>query len=113
MASYMVAFHIAHSKKAFTIVEELILPCAIDMCWEIIGEVVASKFKLVSLSSNTIKRRIPEMGDGIECQLLERIESSPHYSIQMDKSTDVSNAVLLLVFVRYCADGNIHDDLLF
>ena len=32
MASYMVAFRIARSKKAFTIVEELILPYAIDMC---------------------------------------------------------------------------------
>ena len=44
---------------------------------------------------------------------MERIESSPHYFIQLDESTDVSNAALLLVFVRYCADGNIHDDLLF
>ena len=53
------------------------------------------------------------MSDDIECQLLERIESSPHYFIHLDESTDVSNAVLLLVFVRYYADGNIHDDLLF
>ena len=53
------------------------------------------------------------MSDDIECQLLERIESNPHYSIQLDKYIDVSNAALLLVFVRYCADGNIHDDLLF
>ena len=53
------------------------------------------------------------MSDDIECQLLERIESSPHYSILLDESTDVSNAALLLVFVRYCADGNIRDDLLF
>ena len=44
---------------------------------------------------------------------MERIESSPHYFIQLDESTDVSNAALLLVFVRYCADGNIHDDLHF
>ena len=53
------------------------------------------------------------MSDDIKCQLLERIKSSPYYSIQLDESTDVSNAALLLVFVRYCADGNIHDDLLF
>ena len=53
------------------------------------------------------------MSDDIECQLLERMESSPHYSIQLDESTNVSNAALLLVFVRYCADGNIHNDLLF
>ena len=54
-ASYMVAFCISHSKKAFTIAEELILPSAIDMCWEIIGE-AALKLKLVSLFNDTIKR---------------------------------------------------------
>ena len=53
------------------------------------------------------------MSDNIECRLLERIKSNPYYSIQLDKSTDVSNAALLLVYVRYCADRNIHDDLLF
>ena len=112
-ASYMVAFRIARSKKALIIAEELILPSAIDMCWEIIGEAAASKLKLVSMSNDAIKRRIVEMSDDIECQLLERIKSSPYYSIQLDESTDVSNAALLLVFVRYCADGNIHDNLLF
>ena len=111
-ASYMVAFRIACSKKAFTIAEELILPSAIDMCREII-EAAASKLKLVSLSNDTIKRQIVEMSDDIECQLLERIKSSPYYSIQLDESTNISNAALLLVFVKYCADGNIHDNLLF
>ena len=53
------------------------------------------------------------MSDDIECEPSERIESNPHYSIQLGESTDVSNAALLLVFVRYCADGNIRDDLLF
>ena len=44
--------------------------------------------------------------------MLEKIKAS-YYSIQLDESTDISNAALLLVFVRYCADGKIHDDLLF
>ena len=53
------------------------------------------------------------MSDDIEWEPLERIESNLHYSIQLGESTDVSHAALLLVFVRYCADGNIRDDLLF
>ena len=56
MASYMMAFRIAHNKKAFTIAEELILPSSIDMCREIFGEAAASKLKLVSLSNNILKR---------------------------------------------------------
>ena len=54
-------------------------------------------------------RRIVEMSDDIECQPLEKFKSNPCYSIQMDEFTDVSNAALLLVFVRYCSDGNIHN----
>ena len=45
----MVASRIARSKKAFTIAEELILPRAIDMCREIIGETAASKLQIASL----------------------------------------------------------------
>ena len=44
------------------------------------------------------------MSDDIKCKSLERIKSNPHYSIHLGESTDVSNAALLLVFVRYCAD---------
>ena len=106
-------FFIARSKKAFTIAEKLILLCAIDMCGEIIGEAAASKLKLVLFSNETIKRRIVETSDDIECQLLERIKSNPYYYIQLDESTDVSNAALLLVFVRYCADGDIHNIYIF
>ena len=109
----MVASRIARSKKAFTIAEELILPSAIYMCREIIGEAAPSKLQIVSLSNDTITRRIVEMSNDYECQLLKKIKSCPYYFIQLDESTDISNAALLLVFVRYCADGNIHDDLLF
>ena len=109
----MVASRIARSKKAFTIAEKRILPSAIDMCREIIGEAAASKLQILSLSNDTIIRRIIEMSNVIECQLLEKIKSSPYYPTQLDESTDVSYAALLLVFVRYCADGYILDDLLF
>nr|CAB3267855.1 zinc finger BED domain-containing protein 5-like [Phallusia mammillata] len=112
-ASYMVAARVARCKKPFTIAEELILSCAIDMCREVLGTSAASKLESILLSNNTITRRIIEMSADIECQLLEGIKSSPYYFIQLDEFTDISNKALLLVFVRYCADGNIHDDLLF
>ena len=95
----MMAFCIARSRKAFTIAEKLILPCTIDMRREIIGEAAASKLKLVLLSIDTIKRRIVEINDNIECQILERIKLSPYYSIQLVVFTDVSSAALLLVVV--------------
>ena len=51
------------------------------------------------------------MSDDIECQLLERIKSSPYNSIQLDESTDFTNVALLLVFVGYCVDGNVREKL--
>ena len=42
----MVASQVVRSKKAFTIAEELILPSAIDMCREIVGEAAASKLQI-------------------------------------------------------------------
>ena len=44
-ASFLVADQVARSRKAFTIVEELILLSVIDMCRKIIEENAASKLK--------------------------------------------------------------------
>ena len=106
----MVVSRIVRRKKAFTIAEKLIQPSAIDMCREIIGEAAASKLQIVSLPNDTTTRRIVKISSNIKYQLLEKIKSIPYYSIQLDESTGVSNAALLLVFARSCADGNIHDD---
>ncbi len=109
-ASYMVAARVAHSKKAFTIAQELILPSAVDMCRELLG---ATKIQSIPLSDDTVARRIVDMSDDIERQLVERIKASPYFAIQLDESTDISNAALLFVFVRYCMDSNLCEDLLF
>ena len=48
-ASYLVARRVAQTKKAFTSVEELFLPAAVDMCREMIGEDAAKKLLTVPL----------------------------------------------------------------
>ncbi|XP_023813414.1 SCAN domain-containing protein 3-like [Oryzias latipes] len=83
-ASYLVARRVAQSKKAFTIAEELVLPAAVDMCREMIGEAAAKKLKTIPLSNDIL-----------------------------DESTDVTNAALLLVFVRYRWDSSLQEDILF
>lgn len=95
-ASYLVARRVAQTKKAFTIAEELVLPAAVDMCCEMIGEAAAKKLLTIPLSNDTVSHHIADMATDIQHQLLERIKISPFFSLQLDESTDVTNAALLL-----------------
>ena len=76
-ASYLVARRVALSKKAFTIAEELVLPAAVDMCRELIGEAAAKKLLTIPLSNDTVSHRIVDMASDIQHQFTERIKSSP------------------------------------
>ncbi|XP_060764599.1 SCAN domain-containing protein 3-like [Neoarius graeffei] len=111
-ASYRVVCQIAKSKKPFTIGEELILPSAQDMCNEMLGEAAAKKIGSVPLSASTVQRRINDIAEDIEAQLLQRLKGSPWFAIQVDESTDVENRAILLVFVRYIFEEDVEEDLL-
>ena len=111
-ASYLVANRIAKAKKPFTIGEELILPCTKDICSELLGEAAVKKITQVPLSASTVTRRIEEIAKDIETQLLERINTSPWYALQVDESTDVDNKAILLVYVRYVYQEDVHEDML-
>lgn len=111
-ASYLVANRIAKAKKPFTIGEELIFPATKDICRELLGEAAVKKIAQVSLSASTVTRRIEEIAEDIEAQLLERINTSPWYALQVDESTDVDNKAILLVYVRYLYQEDVHEDML-
>lgn len=100
-ASYMVALRVAKSKKPYTIAEELIKPCMLDVAMELFDSGVAEKLKTVSLSNDTMQRRIFDLSDDVESQLVNKIKDSKFFAIQMDESTDVSNKAILLCYVRY------------
>uniref|UniRef100_A0A670Z1R0 DUF4371 domain-containing protein n=1 Tax=Pseudonaja textilis TaxID=8673 RepID=A0A670Z1R0_PSETE len=110
-ASFLVTDRIAKAKKPFTIGEELILPATKDICSELFREAAVKKVENIPLSVSTVTRRISEIAEDIEAQLLERINESPWYAIQVDESTDVDKAILL-VFVRYIFQEDVHEDLL-
>ncbi|XP_073429922.1 SCAN domain-containing protein 3-like [Dendrobates tinctorius] len=111
-ASFLVANRIAKAKKPFTIGEELILPAAKDICHELFGEAAVKNVAQVPLSATTVTRRINEIAEDVEGQLLERINTSPWYAIQVDESTDVDNKAMMLVYVRYIFQEDVHEDML-
>ncbi|KAM9313622.1 SCAN domain-containing protein 3-like [Gastrophryne carolinensis] len=63
-------------------------------------------------TASTVTRRIEEIAEDIETQLLERINTSPWYALQVDESTDIDNKAILLVYVRYIYQEDVHEDLL-
>lgn len=111
LASYKVAHRVAKCKKPHTIAEQLILPAAIDMVSVMIGESAANDLKNVPLSNNTISRRIHDMAEDINEQIVEKL--SDIFAIQLDEATDSNDDAQLICYVRYIHETNVCEDLLF
>ena len=45
--------------------------------------------------------------------LIDRIKNSPRFAIQLDESTDITNAAQLMVFIRYAHGSNMLENMLF
>ena len=88
------------------------LPAAKDICHELLGEAAVQNVARVPLLAGTITRRIDEIAEDTEAQLLERINESPWYAIQVDESTDADNRATMLVFGRYIFQEDVHEDML-
>jgi len=72
-ASYNIVLHIAKSRKRHTIGEELILPAVEEVLRTVLHK---SPFDKISLSNNTVQRRIDEMSSDIEnslCSYLQKL----------------------------------------
>ena len=79
----------------------------------VFGEQAIAKLNAVSLSDNTIKRRIEEMSDNIADQILAEIKESKFgFAIQLDESTNITNYCQLLVYVRYAQTNIMETELL-
>ncbi|XP_046975180.1 protein FAM200B-like [Vanessa cardui] len=96
LASYMVAHRIAKCKKPHTIAEELILPAAVDMVSIMIGESAAKEIKNIPLSNNTISRRIHDMAEDINEQIVRKL--SGLFAIQLDEATDSNDDAQLICY---------------
>ena len=112
-ASYCIAFRIAQAKKPHTIGEELINPCLVEATTLVLGGEKANKLKEISLSNDTVKKRISEMSQDILLQVVEEVRSSPLFFLQLDESTDISTCAQLLVYARYIFESNVKVKYLF
>ena len=89
------------SKKPYNIEEELIFPPAIKMSTTVHGKKNTNEMRKISLSNNTVCRRIFKISEDQLEQLILRIKESRKFAIQLDESTDVTKMAHLLAYVRY------------
>lgn len=111
-ASYNISFLIAKSGKPHTIGEQLILPAVEEVLKIVLHKSPFDILKKISLSNNTVQRRIDEMSSDVESFLCDYLQTT-HFSIQLDESTLPGNEALLLAYVRFVMGEEIHEELLF
>ena len=80
-----------------------------------LGSSELQKLKHVSLSNDTVRRRITELSDDILSQVVSKIQNSifNYFAIQIDETTDVANLAQLCVCVRYVYNQHLEDEFLF
>ncbi|XP_076042678.1 zinc finger BED domain-containing protein 5-like [Oratosquilla oratoria] len=110
-ASYEISLLIAKSGKNHTVGEDLIKP-SISAFLKTVLEKDDKDVKAMPLSNDTVKRRIDEMSEDIETQLVEKLKSRK-FSVQMDEATVRNSEALLLTYVRYIDKGEFAEEMLF
>ena len=99
--------------KSHTIAESLVLPAAKKLVRNLIGDGAAAKLDNVSLSNDTVKRRIQEMSGDIADQVMAGVKDSKFgLAIQLDESTDVAKCSQLLVYVRFIQNYTVKTELM-
>lgn len=78
----------------------------------LISEQATQELSIISLSNDTVKRRIDGLKVNIKKQLLERIHLFPYFALQLDKSMDI-NKTILPCYIRYQHEKSVLKDILF
>ncbi|GFX43528.1 zinc finger MYM-type protein 6 [Trichonephila clavipes] len=99
-------------KKPLTIGEQSVHPCMLKDCEQILIMQAVQKLKVIPMSDNTINHRIEDMAEDIENQIIKIVKNSSTYSIQLDKSKDITNKAFLLCFMWFEYEGELYEELL-
>lgn len=112
-ASYHVAKLIARQKKPHTIGETLIKPACMEIVRIMLGPDEVKNVSTVSLSADTVKRRIDDMSCDILETLITKLRKTGKFSLQIDESTDIKNRAQLIIIVRFVDEDSIKEHYFF
>ena len=71
------------------------------------GEKYEKEVLKIPMSDNTICRRISDMSQDIESQVIASIKEAKCFAIQLDESTDITGKAQLLAFIRFVCKEDI------
>lgn len=103
-ASYKCSMRIVKAGKPFA-AGNLIKDCLVDSAACICPADLTEKFEKISLSPQTVARRVEDMASDMEQQLMERAANFVSFSIALDETTDVSDVAQLVLFIRGVDDN--------
>ncbi|UYV73035.1 EPM2AIP1, partial [Cordylochernes scorpioides] len=110
-ASFRVALEIAKRGNPFTdgeMIKECILAVVEEMCPEKVN-----LLKTVSMSANTVARRVENIAENISSQLFDKNGHVEWFSLALDESTDVSDIAQVLIYIRGVDKSyEVHEELL-
>ena len=79
ISTYKISFRIAQQDEAHTIAENLIKPCAKDLVESMIGKNYVGNIEAVLLSNSTVSRRISDMAEYCQKEVIKRVKQSPTF----------------------------------
>ncbi|UYV79717.1 K02A2.6-like [Cordylochernes scorpioides] len=110
-ASFRVALEIAKRGKPFTdgeMIKECIIAVVEEMCPEKVN-----LLKTVSMSANTVARRVENIAENISSQLFDKNGHVEWFSLALDESTDVSDTAQVFIYIRGVDKSyEVHEELL-
>ena len=102
LASFQMAHVLLKTKRPYTELETVVLPC-LKIAADVIhgGENSVAKVAQIPLFDTTISRRSLSIGEDLENQLILKLKKAPSFAIQLDETTDIGSEAQLLVCCRF------------
>lgn len=114
-ASYLINLQIVEAGKRHTVgeCESLVLPVINDADGVKFGYKSSKETERILLSINTVARRIDEMCQWVQNEVIRKIGATKFFLVQLDEFMDLQWLSHLLVFVCYMWNNEPHGEVLF
>lgn len=112
IASYEISQLIAKVGREHTIAESLILPSVSIVISRVMNQNPNAITQVIPLSNSSVSRRIDEMADDVEKQLIAHLQVKK-FALQLDESSIRDSEALLMAYVRFQDNDKFIEEMLF